>query len=196
MADQLLSRIEEVFASSGRALSPREVAAAVGCDLARAEQIIWSAPERFAWQPGGRWTLVAPKAAVESTGSGPEQDDTRGAVLDPPGAVELRAIALGGGGVLRVSRRPLDSPAVYTVNQSGRDLQLTLNSAHEVFVELPMPFDDEDAGGDYKRLLELLLAAWAVHEGEIPAGAPKRALEDTRMLWGRTLLKTFLSDRD
>jgi hypothetical protein len=196
VADDLLDRIESVLASSGKGLSTREVAAAVGCDRARAEQLIWGSPERFAWQPGGRWTLTAPKSAVESADADPEQDDTRGAVLDPPGAVELRAITLGGGSVLRVSRRPLDSPAVYTVSQAGRDLQLVLNSAHEVFAELPMPFDDEDAGGDYKRLLELLLAAWAVHEGEVPAGAPKRALEDARMMWGRTLLKTFLSDRD
>lgn len=196
MADDLLGRIEDVFAGSGRALSTREVATEVGCDRALAEQVIWGSPERFAWQPGGRWTLLAPKQAVEGTASDPAQDDTRDAVLDPPGAVELRAIMLGGGSVLRVSRRPLDSPAVYTVSQSGRDLQLVLNSAHDVFTELPMPFDEEDRDGDYKRLLELLLAAWAVHEGEIPDGAPKRALEDTRMMWGRTLLKVFLTDRD
>ncbi len=196
MTDDLLRRIEAAFAGPARALSTREVAAEVGCDRAQAEQVIWGSHERFAWQPGGRWTLIAPKPAVETAVFDPEQDDTRDAVLDPPGAVELRAITLRSGSVLRVSRRPLDSPAVYTVSQSGRDLQLVLNSAHEVFAELPMPFDDEGRGGDYKRLLELLLAAWAVHEGEIPAGASKRALEDTRMMWGRTLLKVFLTDRD
>lgn len=191
MADELLRRIEDVFASAEGALSTREVAAEVGCDLGVAEQVIWGSPDRFTWQPGGRWTLTAPKRSLPLMDSESSQDDTRSAVLDPPDAVELRAITLDSGRVLRVIRRPLDGPAVFTVRQIGSDLQLVLNAAHEVFAELPMPFDEENAEGDYKRLVELLLMAWAVHEGEAHSDAAKRTLEDIRLIWGRTLQKTF-----
>lgn len=190
MSDDLLARIESALAAK-KALNTREIAATVGCQQDDAERVIWGSPDRFTWQPGGRWTLAAAKSSTRAPTVEPEHHDTRDAVLDPPGAVELRAIMLEGGGVLRVIRRPLDSSAFFTVKQVGSDLQLVLNSAHEVFADLPMPFDDEPNAGDYKRLVELLLAAWAIHEGDMPAGPSKRSLEDTRLMWGRSLSKVF-----
>jgi hypothetical protein len=188
-----LSRsIEELLAAAAGPLTTREIAVGVGCERAAAEQVVWGSPDRFDWQPGGRWTLAASKRSIQGASPTPAHEDTRDAVLDPPDATELRAIVLESGSVLRVVRRPLDTAAVFTVNQVGRDLQLVLNSAHEVFADLPMPFDEE-GGGDYKRLLELLLAAWAVYEAEVPTGTMRRELEDARLMWGRTLIKSFLA---
>ena len=193
MTDGLCERIERALAAADRPLTVQEVAAEVGCDRAAAEQIVWGSPDRFTWQPKGRWTLSDSKRSPAPPASEAEHDDARDALLAPPGAVELRAILLDNGSVLRVVRRPLDSPALFTVSQAGSDLQLVLNSSHELFAELPMPFDDEQPGGDYKRFAELLLAAWAVNEGNAPAGPSKRALEDARLMWGRALIKSFLS---
>ena len=59
-------------------------------------------------------------------------------------------------------------------------------TVHEIAEKTRFPAD-EDAG-DYKRLVELLLTAWAAYEGECPVAA-KRGLEDARLLWGRKLLE-------
>ena len=193
MTDDLSGRIEELLAGADEPLTTREIAAGAGCEREAAEQVVWGSPDRFDWQPGGRWAVAVSKQSIQEASPAPDHEDTRDAVLDPPDAMELRAIVLGSGSVLRVIRRPLDSTAVFTVNQVGRDLQLVLNSAHEVFVDLPMPFDDEGGSADYKRLLELLLAAWAVYEAEVPGGTMRRDLEDARLMWGRTLIKSFLA---
>jgi hypothetical protein len=190
----LSGKIEELLAHADGPLTTREIAAGAGCEREAAEQVVWGSPDRFDWQPGGRWALAASKRSIRGAPPALDHEDTRDAVLDPPGANELRAIVLGSGSVLRVVRRPLDSTAVFTVNQVGRDLQLVLNSAHEVFADLPMPFDDDGENGDYKRLLELLLAAWAVYEAEVPGGRMRRELEDARLMWGRTLIKSFLAE--
>jgi len=193
VTDDLSGRIEELLAGADEPLTTREIAAGAGCEREAAEQVVWGSPDRFDWQPGGRWAVAVSKQSIQEASPAPDHEDTRDAVLDPPDAMELRAIVLGSGSVLRVIRRPLDSTAVFTVNQVGRDLQLVLNSAHEVFVDLPMPFDDEGGSADYKRLLELLLAAWAVYEAEVPGGTMRRDLEDARLMWGRTLIKSFLA---
>jgi hypothetical protein len=192
---RLLERVQATLASAEEPLTVRQVAAAVGCDQAEAEEVIWGSPDRFSWQPGGRWTTAAPKRTVPAVSVEAEHDDTRAALLDPPDAIELRAVTLADGRVLRVLRRPLDSAALFAVDQAGRDLRLVLNSSHEVFADLPLPFDEESSEGDHKRLVELLLAAWAMQEGEAPAGEPKRALEDTRLLWGRASSKLLDAER-
>lgn len=194
MTEDLLRRIEALLAAADGPLTPREIAAGVGCEREVAEQVVWGSPDRFDWQPGGRWALAASKQSIGGAPATPGHEDTRDAVLDPPDATELRAIVLGSGSVLRVIRRPLDSAAVFTVKQAGRDLQLVLNSGHEVFADLPMPFEDEGGSGDYKRLLELLLAAWAIYEAEVPGETMRRGLEDARLMWGRTLVKSFLAE--
>ncbi len=169
--------------SSASPLTVREIAAETGMAPDEVAEIVWSAPEGFHWQPGGRWTLAAPKAPVTVVG-GSDYDDGRPAVLAPKDSVELRAIRLSTGETLRVVRRALDSAVPFTVKSEGADLQLILNAAHELFEQLPMPF--EDGSGDFKSLVELLLAAWAIQEAQAPAAA-RRSLEDARMLWGRRL---------
>jgi hypothetical protein len=182
------ARIEAVLAGATHALTIKEIAAEIGLDPDAVAQAIWDSPNRFSWQPGGRWILAAPKQSVRPPAVASEHDDTRPSLLSSQDGVELRAMTLASGATLRVSRRPLDTSAAFSVRATGRDLQLILNSSHEIFEDLPMPFDDEAGDGAYKRLVELLLTAWAVHEAETPPGASKRALEDARLMWGRSLL--------
>ena len=179
----LQERIEDRLAASSVPLTVREIASGLGVEADRVAEVVWDAPERFSWQPGGRWTLAVAKATVIPSPTS-DQEDARPAVLSPQDGVELRAILLDGGTVLRVIRRPLDSAALFTVQALGADLELVLNSAHEVFEHLPIPFEEGD--GDFRHLLELLLASWAAYEGECPPAA-RRGLEDTRLLWGRKL---------
>lgn len=185
MSVDVSSEVEETLASSPSPLTVREIAEKVDIAADVVAEVVWGAPERFSWQPGGRWTLSAPKSTVLPAVE-PDHQDARSAVLAPQDGVELRAIVLASGTVLRVVKRPLDSAALFTVKAAGSDLELVLNSAHEAFARLPVPFEGES--GDYKRLAELLLTAWAVYEGECPTAA-RRGLEDARLLWGRKLLE-------
>jgi hypothetical protein len=186
MESGVSDEIAELLAMT-RALTIRELAERLDRDGEIIADAVWSAPERFAWQPGGLWTLAAPKQAVSAPKPQPEEDDTRPAILTPPEGVELRAITLSNGATLRATRRPLDSSAVFAVRASGGDLELALNSDHEIFASLPMPFDEDVVDGDFRTLVEMLLVAWATHEGTAPPAA-KRSLEDARMMWGRALL--------
>jgi len=100
--------------------------------------------------------------------------------------MQLSAITLASGVVLKVSRRPLDTHAFFSVKTGGNEVELILNSTHELFAEHPMPFESDGAGAQhYKQLLELLLEAWALYEDSIPGGPSRRAAEDVRLLWGR-----------
>lgn len=176
--------IRESLSSAKSPLTVREIADDSGLAPHEVAEFVWSAPEQFSWQPGGRWTLAALKAItlpLESAGP----DDARLAVLEPQHRVELRAIVLDSGTVLRVVGSPLDSPALLTVRTAGSDIELILNSAHAAFEQLPLPFQTEE--GDYKGLVELLLLAWAAHEGECPPSG-RRGLEDARFFWGRKVL--------
>jgi len=181
VARDLAAEVETLLGSSTVPLMVRELAAGLGVEADEVAEVVWSHPERFSWQPGGRWTLAVAKATVLPSVES-DQDDARVALLSPQDGVELRAITLSGGTVLRVIRRPLDSAALFGVRAVGADLELILNSAHEAFERLPLPF--EGAAGDFGHLVELLLTAWAAFEGECPAPA-RRGLEDARLLWGR-----------
>jgi hypothetical protein len=96
----------------------------------------------------------------------------------------MRAKTLASGVVLKVSRQPLDTHAFFSVKSAGNEIELILNSVHELFSEHPMPFEEDAAGAHYKRLVELLLESWAIYEDSIP-GSSRRAAEDIRLLWGR-----------
>lgn len=61
---------------------------------------------------------------------------------------------------------------------------MTLNSTHELFASMPMPFIDS-RHSSYKELCEVLLSAWALYEDSLPGGATRRAAEDARHMWGR-----------
>jgi hypothetical protein len=181
VAPDVVSEVERLLACSPAPLTVRELAVGLGVEADEIAEVVWNAPERFSWQPGGRWTLAVAKATVLPSVER-DQDDARRALLSPQDGVELRAITLSSGTVLRVIRRPLDSAALFSVVAVGADLELILNSAHEAFEHLPLPF--EQAAGDFRHLVELLLTAWAAFEGECPAPA-RRGLEDARLLWGR-----------
>lgn len=186
MPAEVATEIKDVLTSASAPLTVQEIAERIGSSPVEIAEVVWASPQSFAWQPGGRWTLAVPKAVappiVET-----DHDDARPAVLSPQEGVELRAIRLASGAVLRVTSRPVDNSALFSVKAAGNDLELVFNSSHEAFAQLPVPFDDSD-DGDYKRLVELLLAAWALHEWECP-GVTRRGLEDARLLWGRKLLE-------
>jgi hypothetical protein len=186
LSAEITAQIEEVLSASPGPLTVREIAAALGVPPDEVAEVVWGAPHRFSWQPEGRWTLAVVKAGLRPQPMGGEQEDAREAVIAPQSGVELRAMKLASGATLRVTARALDSASFFTVRSEGSDLQLVLNASHEVFEAMPMPFANK-AGGNFETLAELLLAAWAVHEAEAPAGA-KRELEDARLFWGRRLL--------
>jgi hypothetical protein len=183
---ELSARITEALASSPDPATVREIAQTLSLPPNEIAEVVWGAPERFSWQPGGRWTLAVAKTVARPRTAVP-QDDTRTAVLSPRDGVELRAIRLVGGATLRVLSQPLDSAAFFTVRSRGADLQLVFNATHELFERLPMPFESED-GGDHMQLAELVLAAWAIQEAEAPP-ASRRGLEDARLFWGRRVLE-------
>jgi hypothetical protein len=183
---EVATEIEDALASASAPLTVHEIAEKVGFAPDEIAEVVWGLPQSFSWQPGGRWTLAVPKAMAPPMGES-GHEDARSAVLSPQQGVELRAIRLESGNVLRVTRRPLDGTALFSVKALGSDLELVLNASHEAFARLPVPFDDEDEG-DYKHLVELLLAAWAIYEGECPSAA-KRSLEDARLFWGRRLIE-------
>ena len=186
MSPEVATEIKGALTSASAPLTVHEIAKKVGVRPDEIAETVWGSPESFSWQPGGRWTLAVPKAMAPPIVKS-SHEDARPAVLSPQTGVELRAIRLASGAVLRVTRRPLDSTALFSVKTAGSDLKLVLNAGHEAFVDLPIPFDEDD-DGDYKRLVELLLAAWTIYEGECPNVA-RRSLEDARLLWGRRLVE-------
>ncbi|MBZ4611368.1 MULTISPECIES: hypothetical protein [Mycobacterium avium complex (MAC)] len=83
----------------------------------------------------------------------------------------------------------MDSDAFFTVRSAGNTITLTLNSTHELFIDMPTPFEDNEDDSPYKRLCELLLSAWVLYEDSLPGGSVKRAAEDARLLWGRRAIE-------
>ena len=98
---------------------------------------------------------------------------------------------MAGGLSVRVSKRPLDSDAMFTVRSRGNVVELTLNSTHEIFVAFEMPFERHAGQTNGAGLIEVLLAAWALYEDSVPGGPSRRAVEDIRLLWGRRALEVL-----
>lgn len=190
---ELADRIAELLAGAETPLTIPAIADRLEVSTHDVDRVIWGDPRRFAWQPGHCWTLGTEKPRpVAARPSATE--DARARLWTPADHVQLRAITLASGVVLKVSRRPLDTHAFFSVKSAGNEVELILNSTHELFGEHPMPFEEEVAGPHYKRLLELLLEAWALYEDSIPGGSSRRAAEDIRLLWGRRateLLRDF-----
>lgn len=185
MSAEVAARIEEALAASPDPLTVKEIAGSLGVPPDEVAEVVWGEPQRFSWQPGGRWTRAVSKVGPPPRPGEGHQVDAQPAVIAPQNGVELRAMKLASGAKMRVTAQSLDSASFFTVRTEGSDLQLVLNSSHEVFTKMPMPFTGGE--GNFETLVELLLAAWAVHEAEAPAGA-KRELEDARLFWGRRLL--------
>ena len=184
-SDDLAVRIEGVLRSSERSLTIQEMAAPLGVSAHDVDRVVWSRPDRFVWQPGHRWALGIEKARPRADRADMQQPDARTAPLGARGSTQLRALTLASGVVLTVSRRPLDTHAFFMVKSKGNVVELVLNSAHELFSELPMPFTADDDGEGFKQLTEVLLEAWALYEDSTPTGPSRRASEDIRFLWGR-----------
>jgi len=179
-ADQIVNVLRE----ADEPLSVQDIAARVHAELRECDRLLWGSPEKFLWQPGHKWTIASLKSKSR-TNLAPQVEDARSAVLSQSEPRELRAITLSSGLKISVSRRPLDSDAFFTVRSAGNVITLTINSTHELFSELPMPFADDQKHASYRELCEVLLAAWALYEDGLPGGSTKRATQDARLLWGR-----------
>jgi hypothetical protein len=181
-------RVVAVLMAASTPLGVSEVAARAALEYEEVDRVLWGSPERFAWQPGHKWVLFGakdrPRHGVATLGV-----DARPGLLSALSNGQLRAITLSSGLVLKVSRRPLDSDALFSVRSAGSDIRLVINSTHEVFGEFPMPFEEGVEDSPYKRLLELLLEAWAVYEDGLMPGPSKRTAEDARLVWGRRALE-------
>ncbi|VEG45361.1 Uncharacterised protein [Mycolicibacterium flavescens] len=186
--------VVHILEVSGRPLTVSEIAAQTGGDNRDIDAILWQAPDRFVWQPGHKWTVANPKSRLEH-GDVDNVPDARSNLLSSNSPRELRALTLSSGLTISVTRRPLDSDAFFTVRSAGNTITLALNSMHEIFTSLPLPFANDASEAGYKELCEVLLSAWALYEDSLPGGSTKRATEDMRLLWGRRAIE-MLRERD
>ena len=179
--------IIDLLDRSGVPLTSIEIATELATAVEVIDAAIWADPDRFVWQPGHRWAVSSQKReSLRPSGLAPAQD-SRAAPLVPRESVGLKAITLSSGAKLRVSRRPLDTDALFTVRSVGADIQLILNSTHDVFDVLPMPFLESQENVDFQGLVELLLEAWALYEDGVSGTKGKVGVEESRLLWGRRM---------
>lgn len=193
--ERLVSKIEEVLWAAPSALTVTEISDRVGVTPHDIDRVIWGEPDRFVWQPGHRWSLGIEKPRPTGTPLSVPLQEAREGPLSRRGSVQLRATTLASGVTIRVSRRSLDSHAVFTVKSAGNIIDLVLNSSHELFAEMPMPFVAASKGDSHQKVVETLLHAWALYEDSVPGGPTRRAAEDIRLLWGRRVLEV-LRDSD
>lgn len=181
--------IARVLRDANEPLSVPEIAAALNGEVRECDAVLWKDPQLFLWQPGHKWTVASTKSRGPASTITDVPDARSEALLSASGPADLRATTLSSGVVIAVNRRPLDSDAFFTVRSAGNTITLTLNSTHELFTALPMPFESKEIGADYKVLCEILLSAWALYEDSLPGGSSKRATEDARLLWGRRVIE-------
>lgn len=187
--------ISRVLRQAGEPLSVQEIAARTNGDVRECDSLLWGDPGLFLWQPGHKWTAATSSKSRSRPGSATSAPDARSRVLSPSDPQELRAITLSSGLTISVNRRPLDSDAFFSVRSAGSVITLTINSTHELFSDLPMPFENDRDESEYRKLAEVLLAAWALYEDGLPGGSTKRATQDARLLWGRRAIE-MLRDSD
>ncbi|GAB4676707.1 hypothetical protein MOKP104_43200 [Mycobacterium avium subsp. hominissuis] len=181
--------IVRVLLQAGTPLLAAEIATALGSDLRECDALLWQDPEQFVWQPGHRWMLASTKSHSRRALPTDVPDARSDNAISAGAPRQLQAITLSSGVVIAVNRRPLDSDAFFTVRSAGNTITLTLNSTHELFIDMPTPFEDNEDDSPYKRLCELLLSAWVLYEDSLPGGSVKRAAEDARLLWGRRAIE-------
>lgn len=179
---------------AGSPVTTPELVELTGLEARVVDRILWEFPDAFVWQPGHRWALNPGRKDFGRVAS-PNVLDSRAAPLVPREAEELRALTLASGLELRISRRPMDSDAFFSVRSSGNRVDLVLNSTHELFDELPAMFDDSHPATPYQRAVEVMLEAWALYEDGVPGGPTKRAVEDLRLLWGRRVVEVLREPR-
>lgn len=180
--------IVAVLREAARPLSVAEIADALGGDVRECDAILWQDPQQFVWQPGHTWMLGSTKSHLPQTAPA-DVPDVRSKVMSAGAPRQLRALTLSSGVTISVNRLPLDSDAFFTVRSAGNTITLTLNSTHELFAKMPMPFEYNDDASPYKRLCEVLLSSWVLYEDGLPGRSNKRATEDARLLWGRRVIE-------
>jgi hypothetical protein len=186
--------ISNALREAAEPLTIDEIVARVGGDARECDAILWQNPQQFVWQPGQKWTVA--KAKRRGSQDNPEgAPDSRSNMITAAKPKELRAFTMSSGLTVTINRRPLDSDAFFSIRSAGNTITLTLNSTHELFAELPFPFETAGNGGAFKRLCEVLISAWALYEDGLPGGSAKRATEDARLLWGRRTIEV-LRDRN
>lgn len=188
------AEISNALKEAAEPLAVGEIVALVGGDARECDAILWQNPDKFVWQPGQKWTVANAKyrGLEDNPGDAP---DSRSNMVTAATPKELRAFTMSSGLTVAVNRRPLDSDAFFSVRSAGNIITLTFNSTHELFAELPIPFETAENGGDFKSLCEVLISAWALYEDGLPGGSAKRATEDARLLWGRRAIEV-LRDRN
>lgn len=183
-------RLVDALRTAGEPLDGPKLVQVTGLDIAAVDRALWGSPDTFIWQPGHRWAL-RPERQRASTLAAQEFHDSRDMPLIPRSPEELRALVLENGVVLRISRRPMDTDALFSVRSSGDAVQLVVNSTHEFYSELPDLFDDRQPASPYRKALEVLFEAWALYEDGVPGGPAKRSVEDVRLLWGRRAIQVL-----
>lgn len=185
----MLDAIRKVLEESAEPLAVTEIAARASCGIRECDAVLWQNPDQFVWQPGQKWTVATAKHRGPSDGRA-DAPDARPNMMSATAPKELRAFTMSSGLKVAVNRRPLDSDAFFTVRSAGNTLTLTLNSMHELYAELPLPFEGDGQEG-FKELCETLLTAWALYEDGLPGGSAKRGTEDARLLWGRRAIEVL-----
>lgn len=182
-SDQIL----EVLRGAGRPLSPEQIASELDVSVADIDEILWSDTDRFQWQPGHLWSIGKEKTRTPDAPRNLVPSDVRGGTRKGRDTVELRAIVLDDGTRLRISKRPLDGEALFSSRRHGADLEIVMNSAHDVFDSHEIPFANDEEKGSSGDLLELFIEAWALFEDSMDGTQAKRTIEDARRLIGRRM---------
>ncbi|KUI25579.1 hypothetical protein AU196_22470 [Mycobacterium sp. IS-1742] len=185
----MLEAIQRVLEEAAEPLAVTDIAARANCDIRECDAVLWQNPGHFVWQPGQKWTVATAKHRATDN-ERVDAPDARPNMMSAAEPKELRAFTMSSGLKVAVNRRPLDSDAFFTVRSAGNTLTVTLNSMHELYAELPVPFEAEGEEG-FKELCETLLTAWALYEDGLPGGSVKRATEDARLLWGRRAVEVL-----
>ncbi|QZY29685.1 hypothetical protein [Nocardioides coralli] len=168
-----------------------QLAAATGLAEREVDALLWGSPQSFVWQPGHKWGLKSSKRRPGSVDSAKvEVVDSKSELLAAKPAKDLGARTLSNGLTIQFRRRALDTDAFFAVKSSGNTIELTLNSTHEIFDYLPIPYDDDDSDhSPYRELVETLLSAWALHEDGASTPSARRQLVDDRLFWGRRAIE-------
>lgn len=179
-------RIEAALREEGLPLTTLELAERLDVEEPDVHRLVWDETERFVWQPGHRWYLARPKDPQDQTTF--ERDLPDSAELIRPGTTRpLHARTLANGLSLVVRARPIDSEALFTLQSQGNEIALNLNSAHQAFERLPLPFQEGSEASPFKVLLELMIEAWGIYESDLNGDAERRAAQQARFGWGRSL---------
>jgi hypothetical protein len=109
---------------------------------------------------------------------------------------EIKATLIGKNDEYTFSVVTSTGPIFFDISVKGRRINILLNEAHPITKELdemlhPITDLSEDQLKDRaiksQKTLELLLAAWAKYESELPTGRRKHKAEEFRADWGRNV---------